>query len=389
MTNFVTFRPPTCRKLAPRNFSQSRVSFVTPHFPAAHFLVIFFNVERSTRLAASGRMPSYRLWLALVLSVSMSPGCGSTSPNAPSAAATGSALRGSTVSAVDGQPLGGVTVQIGSQSAVSDAGGVFRLDNLPAGSQSTILSAPSVFERRTTLITPTDAPVTENLIPAAFDLQSFDQMFRGTGRLERWTSAPALVVLTTVMTYANGFGDNHEYHATSEQLADAEIDLLVAQLTDALALLTASTFTSFAVVTREAAPSGALVDTLRPGQIVVGRYKGIQGLLNTIGFGRWATGERGQVVAGAVYLDNDFDKTNAQRRLLRMHELGHALGYNHVTTRASIMNPAIGPEPTTFDRQGSAIAFQRMPGNQTPDSDPATSSSRNATGLFTVSPITR
>jgi hypothetical protein len=334
-------------------------------------------------------MSSYRLGVTLALGVSIFPACGSSSPNGPSPAATGSALRGSTVSAVDGLPLGGVTVQIGSQSAVSDASGVFRVDNLPDGSQSTILSAPSVVERRTTLITPTDTVVTENLIPAAFDLQSFDQMFRGTGRLERWTSAPSLVVLTTVMTYASGFGDSHEYHATSEQLTDAEADLLVAQLTDALALLTANTFTSFAGVTREAAASGALVETLRPGQIVVGRYKGIQGLLSTIGFGRWATDERGQVVAGAVYLDNDFDKTNVQRRLLRTHELGHALGYNHVTARTSIMNPAIGPEPTTFDRQGSAIAFQRMPGNQTPDSDPSTPVSHNATGLFTVSPITR
>jgi matrixin len=334
-------------------------------------------------------MPSQRLCLTLVLGVLICAGCGSSSPSSPSTAATGSALRGSTVSAVDGQPLGGVTVQIGSQSAVSDAGGAFRVDSLPPGIQSAILSASSVVERRTTLVTPTDDLVKEDLIPDSFDLQSFDEMFRGNGRLERWTSAPSLVVLTTVMTYASSFGDGHQYHATSDQLTEAETDLLVAQLTDALALLTGNTFTAFAGVTREPALPGALVETLRPGQIVVGRYKGIQGLLNTIGFGRWATDERGQVTAGAVYLDNDFDRTNAQRRLLRMHELGHALGYNHVTARTSIMNPAIGPEPTTFDRQGAAIAFQRLPGNQSPDSDPATPSSRSATGLFTVSPITR
>jgi hypothetical protein len=34
------------------------------------------------------------------------------------------------------------------------------------------------------------------------------------------------------------------------------------------------------------------------------------------------------------------------------------------------MNPAIGPEPTEFDRQGAFIAFQRNPGNQSPDTDP-------------------
>jgi hypothetical protein len=35
------------------------------------------------------------------------------------------------------------------------------------------------------------------------------------------------------------------------------------------------------------------------------------------------------------------------------------------------MNPAIGPEPTDFDRAGAIVAFQRAPGNRSPDVDPA------------------
>jgi hypothetical protein len=331
---------------------------------------------------------SYRTWLAIA-AVCISSACGGAAPLAPSASATGAILTGSTVSAIDGQAVAGVTVQIGSQRIVSDAAGTFRLENPPAGSQPVILSAPSVIERRTTLVMPADAPVREELIPAVFDLDAFNQMFRSTGRLERWTSPPSLVVLTTVMTYAKEFSDGHQYHASSEQMTDVDVDLLVTQLTDALALLTGNTFTGFASVTREPAPAGELVETVRPGQIVVGRYNGIQGMLNTIGFGRWVPDEQGQVIAGAVYLDADFDKNNAQRRLLRTHELGHALGYNHVTSRTSIMNPAIGPEPTTFDRQGATIAFHRPPGNQSPDSDPTASSPRPSSGgLFTVSAIT-
>jgi hypothetical protein len=114
---------------------------------------------------------------------------------------------------------------------------------------------------------------------------------------------------------------------------------------------------------------------LREGKIVVGRYNGIEGLLNTIGFGQWLAQSSGQVTGGAVYLDRNFDKNSEGRRLLRTHELGHALGYSHVTASTSIMNPAIGPEPTTFDRQGSIIAFQRLPGNQAPDTDPGAGSS--------------
>jgi hypothetical protein len=74
-----------------------------------------------------------------------------------------------------------------------------------------------------------------------------------------------------------------------------------------------------------------------------------------------------------MYLDRDFDRNDSRRRLLRIHELGHALGWQHVTSRTSIMNPAIGPEPTDFDRAGAVIAFQRPPGNRSPDTDPESS----------------
>ena len=79
--------------------------------------------------------------------------------------------------------------------------------------------------------------------------------------------------------------------------------------------------------------------------------------------------------SAADLLDADYDEASESRRLLRTHELGHALGYNHVTARVSIMNPAIGPEPTLFDRQGAIIAFQRPPGNHSPDSDPVATTS--------------
>jgi hypothetical protein len=291
------------------------------------------------------------------------------------------------VNVIDGQPIGGVTIRIGSRTAVSGADGSFNVDNLEPGKQQAVLSAPFVIERRTTVTMPMADAVQQSLIPAQFDLNAFDEMFRSNGRLERWTSAPVLVVLTTVMNYEKSFGDGREYRASSEQLTEAETDLLVTHLTDALALLTGNTFTTFASVQRESAASNALVNTIRTGKIVVGRYKGVMGLANTIGFGGWIPDDNGQVTAGAIYLDRDFDKASDQRRLLRTHELGHALGYNHVTTRTSIMNPAIGPEPTAFDEQGAVIAFRRSPGNESPDSDPATNSSRKSGGIFTIAPL--
>jgi hypothetical protein len=55
------------------------------------------------------------------------------------------------------------------------------------------------------------------------------------------------------------------------------------------------------------------------------------------------------------------------------HELGHALGYQHVMLEASIMS---GVQPTSaltaFDRDAIRIVYQRPPGNRSPDVDPPT-----------------
>ena len=317
-------------------------------------------------------------WLVLVFVL---PGCGGgSSPTAPTSPGSAS-FNGLTLNALDSQPISGVTVNIGSQTAVSDASGRFQIENPGTGSLSATLTGVPIIERRTVVTMQSGESLRQTLIPASFDIAAFDQMFRTDNRLHRWTTAPALVVLTTVLNYTRGLGSTEEYHATAEQLTEAETALLIEQLTEALALLTGNHFRNFASVERESVSAGSRITPLREGKIVVGRYNGVEGVLNTIGFGQWQTQGNGQVIGGAVYLDRDFDKNSEARRLLRTHELGHALGYNHVTTRTSIMNPAIGPEPTIFDRQGALIAFQRMPGNQSPDTDPGSSSPGGIFGL--------
>ena len=171
----------------------------------------------------------------------------------------------------------------------------------------------------------------------------------------RWDRVPELVVLMPVMQYEKG--RSTEYRATGEQLTDEDAAQLVADLTDALGVLTNDAFRGFAAVRREFVAAGTTVNVMRPGQIVVARYNGVRDQLATIGFGGRST--RGSTIrAGSIILDNDFDSMNGTRRLLRMHELGHALGYNHVVSRISIMNPKIGPEPTDFDRAVARLAFE-------------------------------
>ena len=323
----------------------------------------------------AGGMP-VRACGPVVLAVSLAAsGCAGSSPSAPTNTGGGSpssplsSYRGETVSALDGRPISGVAITLGTRAALSDDLGRFELKDLEDGQSIVTLSGPSIVERRRSVAIPSDA-AKETLIPSTFDLPAFDEMFRGTGQLQRWTSAPALVVLGSEMQYNTSGSD--DYPATTEQLSSEEITLLVQHLTEGLALLTGNRFTAFSSVVVERPAPGTRVNTLRTGAIVVGRYRGMKTLGNTIGLGRWSNaGDTPEVTGGAVYLDQSFDRSNEGRRLLRIHELGHALGYLHVTTRISIMNPAIGPAPTEFDRDAALIAFERMPGNQSPDTDVA------------------
>jgi hypothetical protein len=141
-------------------------------------------------------------------------------------------------------------------------------------------------------------------------------------------------------------------------LSDAEVAEMVGDLTDGLAMLTANTFEQFSSVTREVVPAGATVGVSRPDQIVIARFSGLRRSVKTLGFGGRRARRDGTITAGAILLDSEFDRTDAKRRLLRTHELGHALGYNHVYARMSIMNPQIGAEPNEFDRNVATIAFR-------------------------------
>jgi hypothetical protein len=326
-------------------------------------------------------MPRNTCACAVAISALIAAGCGG-SPTAPSGEVSGQGLRGRTVSAIDGRAAANVSVQIGREQAVTtDAEGNFQVDVDGTASQTAVFASSATVERRTTLRDWSSEPVRVSLIPSSFDLVAFDQMFRASeSGLQRWTTAPRLVILASVMTYSTSFSS--DFPATSEQLTDDEVTAMHGHLREGLALLTGGTYTSFASVDVERPASGTRVSTQRPGTIVVGRYNGVVTFAQTIGFGQWSVESDGSVSAGAMYLDRDFDRNDSRRRLLRIHELGHALGYQHVTSRASVMNPSIGAEPTDFERIGAIIAFDRRPGNRSPDTDPE-SARRPTFGLST------
>lgn len=182
------------------------------------------------------------------------------------------------------------------------------------------------------------------------------EMFEGNdGRRVGWNSAPSLVVINNVLDYSQG-NMRSGYTALEQTMSEKELKLLKAELTDALYELTGGTFEEFKSITVENARRGNNVRVVRSGQIVVARFRGVRAKTGNIGYGGRLT-QGLSIVGAAVMLDAQFDTKSDQRRLLRTHELGHALGYHHVESRSSIMNARVGSEITDFDRAAIRAAF--------------------------------
>jgi hypothetical protein len=175
------------------------------------------------------------------------------------------------------------------------------------------------------------------------------------GHRQSWGAAPDLVIETSVMDYASGSLASG-FKAVDKQLTAAEIAQLRTDLSAALRELTAGTLQRFGSIAVEHTKPGQVVRVLRPGQIVVGRFRGVQASTGNLGYGGRMT--RGTtIVDAAVVLDETFDRDSRDRFLLRTHELGHALGLNHVESQPSVMNPHVGTAVTEFDRHAIRQAF--------------------------------
>lgn len=319
-----------------------------------------------------------RLATALACTTAIACGSGSSTPAPPTSPSSPTppvptqqgGINGVAVDAISDRPLSGVTVKIdGVGEVVTTAAGAFHLAAAdPQSVRGVTVSSAQTVDRATRLKVP-GPDVMLTLMPTSLDLAAFDQMFRNGGVLHRWTSSPRVVLQNRGLVFTNI--SDLEYTALGAVMSDAEGTSILDDLTWSLPQLTGNTFTEFTDQQRETAADGDRVRVSRPGLVVIARYEGLTAATGYWGYTRWSWNGAGEMTGAIIMLDRGFDTSSSPfKRSLRAHEFGHALGYNHVNARASVMNQAATIEPNSFDRDGAKLAFQRPPLNRTPDIDP-------------------
>jgi len=268
-----------------------------------------------------------------------------------------------------GQGVGGVRgIHPQATSTVSGSDGRLELSSGSSlGGIRVEFDGDAIISRTTFLKVP-GADVIVSVLPDTFDLTAFDEMARQPA-IKRWLSPPPLVVQRRVLRYADL--DTGTLPASAQVRSESDVNELVGHMTTALPDLTGSVITGFSSVTRETAAEDADVPITISGQITVFWVDGLLAGSGYEGFARWEFREW-VMTGGVILLDASSDR-GPNRQWLRTHELGHTLGYTHVTTRPSLMAPSASPM-TTFDRQAGRIAYSRPVGNRSPDIDPDDSS---------------
>lgn len=269
-------------------------------------------------------------------------------------------LTGQIVDLLSGAPVGGALVEYAGVAAVTDPGGRFVIAGAPSGASRQVVIEGAGVHARITYAEDGDALF--EVVPAAFDMNAFDDVGRERGgRTIRWARSPVLYLDTRVPGDAPDPAEVARWMAEVEALAPS----LVAEWTG-------GTFAAAPVLTGSAPPaSGAIVFAFDedPAHYPNDRAAGMTAVT-------WST--RGVIEAARVRLRFSaiagLEGSHARRGMIA-HELGHALGLGHMEGgQASVMSPVIHtPLLTALDRAAGRLLYRRPPGNTSLDRDPGAS----------------
>lgn len=266
-----------------------------------------------------------------------------------------------------GLSLATMTVGTGVERQIDASGGSVIVTKAP-GTVPLVVRHPAFLERETRVKVPADRLVDLSLIPSTLDFAAFEEFAPRANGLRRWTSNPRLVVLTHAVDFSGAALGFLDYPVIDRRMSDAQLNCLASGIAASLEDMSGGHLSWSAVGIQEVVPGSRFrTDQTPEGTIVV--LPAIS--LGAGGRGTAYSGADSSVLTrGAVWMSVE-GQNFCLTSLLYRHELGHALGYLHVTRRLSIMGVGLPPALTDFDRHVIEILFQRPPGNRTPDRDPS------------------
>lgn len=262
-----------------------------------------------------------------------------------------------------------VAVRVGSgPEQQTDASGMAVLEVETAATVSIRLTHPAYVDRETSVRVPDDRTVDLSLIPLSHNMAAFEELSPRTAGLQRWTRNPKLLVLTHAVDYSAATLGFREFPVINRRISPGQLDCLSAGIAAALPDMGGGHLTWESIEIGEVEPGTRFrTDQTEDGTIVVLPATS----LGAVGRGTAYVGaEPFTLTRGAVWMTTDLIDF-CLISLLYRHELGHALGYLHVTRTVSMMSEGLPATLTEFDRSSISILFQRRPGNRSPDRDPS------------------
>ncbi len=329
-----------------------------------HFLLL--------ALAALGALGALGVW----------PACSGNDGALPTAPSLGSekrvtsnlsaaAVSGVVTDALDGRPLGGITVEIpGSASTTTGGDGAFALEAPGRGSVPLVVRGEGFHTREThVMVSPLRAQIDILPLDRDFDLDFFDHLFRNLGadQTERWTVEPRFEIWTGVYERVEGpfYGDFiASGEVAPERFVQIARDVIAADATK----YTGGFVVGAGVVVLPPHPAGARIpyqEYFKAFTITVLLVKA-----EDASYGPSWPYESGRLYAASVWMQKRHHKDDRQ---VFSHELAHALGFHHPAGSENVPLPSImrnAENVTPQDILHGRILYRRPPGSRTADKDP-------------------